>query len=316
MTAVLALDAGKSGCRAAAFVDGVRGPTARGPGIENVARPGALEQIREALTVALQGVHHPDRYLAVCLGLTGVLDAGAHARAVVGVLHDLVPARRVVVTSDVVTSYCGALGLRPGVVVAAGTGAITLAAGADGTLARVDGWGYLLDDAGSAFAIGRAGLREALRAGDGRGGSPTLHAAAIAEFGDLASIVERVYGAENPARTVARFARQVSVAAHAGDPVALDLLREAGRDLGRAATAAAERVLDLDTSIAVSWHGGVFDAGPAVLGPFLATVRAGLPACDPRPPRGDGLDGAAALAAAEGPTVVDGFLATDDRVDA
>jgi glucosamine kinase len=317
VTAVLAIDAGKSGCRAARFVDGTRGSTASGPGIENVAKPGALTQIRDALTTTLAGLPDTDRPAAVCMGLTGVLEPGSHARAVAELLHELVPVtRRVVVTSDVVTSFCGALGLRPGVVVAAGTGAITLAASPAGALARVDGWGYLLDDAGSAFELGRAGLREALRAADGRGGSPALHAAALATFGDLVGLTDRVYGAQNPARTIAAFAMQVSDAADAGDPVASRLLGDAGRELARSAVAAASRVLDVGTSVAVSWHGGVFDAGPALLEPFLTDLRAAIPTADPHPPRGDGLDGAAALAAAAGPTVVDRLLTTSERVDA
>jgi glucosamine kinase len=316
MSRVLAIDAGKSSTRAVVVGDGHRGPTAHGPGFENLARPGAPDQVRAALAATLADLPDPLRYDAACIGLTGVLTRDGHARIVSDLLHDLVVARRVLVTSDVVTSFCGALGLRPGVVVAAGTGAITLAAGADGSLARVDGWGYLLDDAGSAFEIGRAGLREALRAADGRGGSPALHAAALTTFGDLARITDVVYGAENPARTVAAFAREVSAAAEAGDPTAVRLLAAAAESLAHSAVAAATRVLDLARPVAVSWHGGVFGAGPLILDPFLDRVRATMPTARPRPPRGDALDGAAALATAAGPTVVDALVTTSDRVGA
>jgi glucosamine kinase len=316
MTRVLAIDAGKSSTRAAVVADGRRGPSAHGPGFENLARPGARDQVRAALAATLAALPDPHRYDAVCIGLTGVLTRDGHAQVVSDLLHDLVVARRILVTSDVVTSFCGALGLEPGVVVAAGTGAITLAAGPDGSLARVDGWGYLLDDAGSAFDIGRAGLREALREADGRGGSPALHAAALAAFGDLARITNVVYGAENPARTVAAFAREVSAAAEAGDPTAVRLLAAAGDDLAHSAVAAATRVLDLEQPVVVSWHGGVFGAGRLVLDPFLERVRTTMPTAHPRPPRGDALDGAAALATADGPTVVDALVTTSDRVGA
>jgi glucosamine kinase len=316
MNRVLAIDAGKSSTRAAVVDDGHRGPTTHGPGFENLARPGARDQVRAALAATLAGLPDPHRYDAACIGLTGVLTRDGHAGVVSDLLHELVVARRVLVTSDVATSFCGALGLQPGVVVAAGTGAITLAAGPDGTLARVDGWGYLLDDAGSAFEIGRAGLREALRAADGRGGSPALHAAAVATFGDIARITDVVYGAENPARTVAAFAREVTAMAETGDPTAVRLLAAAGEELAHSAVAAATRALDLEQPVAVSWHGGVFGAGPLVLEPFLDQVRAAMPTARPRPPRGDALDGAAALATAAGPTVVDALVTTSDRVDA
>lgn len=61
-----------------------------------------------------------------------------------------------------VTAYLAANGTRHGVVVAAGTGVVTLGVGPEG-VARVDGWGHLLGDAGSAYWIGRAGLDAALR---------------------------------------------------------------------------------------------------------------------------------------------------------
>ena len=74
------------------------------------------------------------------------------------------------IASDGVTSLLGALGERDGAVVAAGTGTICVARRGE-RLAKVDGWGALLGDAGSGFAIGRAGLEAALRNADGRGGS-------------------------------------------------------------------------------------------------------------------------------------------------
>src|SRR5699024_11905009 len=50
------------------------------------------------------------------------------------------PAAHAAVTSDAITSHAGALDGRPGVVCAAGTGAVTLAIGTDNTFHRVDGW--------------------------------------------------------------------------------------------------------------------------------------------------------------------------------
>lgn len=311
---VLAIDAGKTGCRAATFGGGGRSPIASGPGIENVVAPGGLAQIRWALEQTIADLTVDGPFETVCLGLTGVLQPGGHARAVAGLMHDMKLARRCIVTSDSVTTYCGALGLRPGVVVAAGTGAIGLAVGGEGQLARVDGWGYLLDDAGSAFEIGRAGLREALRVSDGRGGSPVLHAAATAAFGDSDGILAAVYGSANPARTVAGFAREVTAAALAGDAVAAGLLRGAATALASTCTAAAEQVLDVTAPVAVSWQGGVFRAGDLVTVPFLDALAIALPTARPERPRGDALDGAAALASAPGPTVLDPLLEIAERV--
>lgn len=311
---ILAIDGGKTGSRAVSFGPEGRGQTSAGPGIENVVAPGALAQIRAALEVAIGDLAHRTPFDVVCLGLTGVLQPGGHAVAVTNLLEDMRLARRVIVTSDSVTTFCGALGLRPGVVVAAGTGTIGLAVGADGRLARVDGWGYLLDDAGSAFEIGRAGLREALRAADGRGNCEALRDAAEEAFGDADAILAAVYGATNPARVVAGFAREVTAAALAGDDTAAGLLRDAGRALAATCVAAATRVLDVEQPVPVSWQGGVFRAGDLVIDPFREAVVAALPTARPEPPRGDALDGAAALAAAPSTTAFDALLERSERV--
>lgn len=306
---LLAIDAGKTGTRAARYVGGLRGRVVVGPGIANVATEGGLDQIRTVLTGLVQELSDLEDDDAVCIGMTGVLAPDHYARTVADVLAELVGARRIAVTSDVVTNYCGALGPSPGVVVAAGTGSIILAVGSDGTLARVDGWGYLLDDSGSAFEIGRRGLREVLRATDGRGGSTALLDRATHTFGSAEVLVEQVYGAANPARVIAAFAREVTAAATDGDDVSIRLLAEAGEHLADSALAAAARVFGPDTDVVMSWQGGVFNAGELVLAPFRSRVSQGRAGVTFRPPAGDALDGAAAIAGLREPTVLDALVA-------
>ena len=95
------------------------------------------------------------------------------------------------IASDGLTALLGAIGRRDGVVVAAGTGTACLAR-RGARFAKVDGWGSLLSDAGSGFAIGRAGLDAALREYDGRGGSERLMEAARERFGEM----DRMAGAD------------------------------------------------------------------------------------------------------------------------
>jgi N-acetylglucosamine kinase-like BadF-type ATPase len=112
--------------------------------------------------------------------------------------------------------------------VAAGTGTVCVARGPR-RWAKVDGWGSLLGDAGSGFAIGRAGLDAALRHVDGRGGSAVLLKAAERRFGPAPALVERIHAAPVPTRAVASFAADVAREAAAGDGVAAAILREADR---------------------------------------------------------------------------------------
>ena len=51
-----------------------------------------------------------------------------------------------------------AFGAGPGIIVIAGTGSIAYGRDANGTTARVGGWGFAVSDEGSAHWIGRAAI--------------------------------------------------------------------------------------------------------------------------------------------------------------
>lgn len=293
----LVIDGGKTGCRALLYHhDTAAGAVVHGPGIPGIAEAGGtVDSFAAALAPLAAQLTLPEAPLAsVCIGVTGVLEPGPAAELVAGAVHRLIPTRAVLVTSDVVTSYCGAVGLRPGVVTAAGTGTIALAAG-DRGVARVDGWGYLLGDAGSGFAIGRRGLDAALRAHDGRDGSAILAAFAKQDFGSLEDIVRAVYGAANPVSTVAAFAERVATAARDGDEVAQSIWREAAAEIAHTTLAAARRAGSDGEPLTMSWTGSLFDAEDLLLEPLLGYLS-GLVL--PAAPLGSALDGGHHLATA------------------
>jgi hypothetical protein len=59
----------------------------------------------------------------------------------------------------------------------------------------------------------------------------------------------------------------------------------------------------------VSWSGGLFSAeGDLLLDPFLDRLSGLLPGCVPTPPEGDALEGAARLAAPDGPGPLGQFV--------
>ena len=202
---------------------------------------------------------------------------------------------RVTIASDGVTSLLGALGESLGVVVAAGTGTVCVARGPQ-RWAKVDGWGSLLGDDGSAFAIGRRGLNSALREFDGRGGSQALLAAAAERFGEPGEMAEAVYRSPVATRTVASFARDVAQVAAQGDAEARSILEDAGRDLAVTACAALKRAFGPGEAAVVSYSGSVFSAGPPLLDSFTEELRRRRPDADLVAPQGDSLAGAALLA--------------------
>jgi N-acetylglucosamine kinase-like BadF-type ATPase len=200
---------------------------------------------------------------------------------------------RVLMAHDSVTSYLGALGDERGVVVASGTGVVTLAVG-EQSVARVDGWGNLLGDAGSGYWIGRAALEAVMRAHDGRGPATALTAAALAEFPDLEHAYITLQSDPGRVRRIARYARDVAELAGT-DEVAASICDDAARELVLSVSTALERVGEADqASPVVCALGGVLRA-EAITSRFTAELRLRWPEVDIRQPLGSGLDGAALL---------------------
>ncbi|WP_139720968.1 N-acetylmuramic acid 6-phosphate etherase [Serinicoccus chungangensis] len=284
---LLAVDLGKTGARGR-WRSGGEVREAAGPGVVGLAAADGVEQV-VGVVRSLTGALGLDgsRVGVLAVGLVGYHAASARREALAAALLDQV-ADTVVLTGDVTTTFVGAVGDRPAVVVAAGTGAVALAADGAGRTAVRDGWGFLLGDDGSGYAVGRAGLRAALEHRDGRGGSAALERAATRRFGDLAGLPSAVHSAEHPSRLVASFARDVADAARAGDDAAVRIWAEAGAALARTAVAARDAV---DPGLPVCLAGGLAEVGPLLTEPFAAAVGGTV-----LPAAGTSLDGAETLA--------------------
>ncbi|MCB5906262.1 N-acetylglucosamine kinase [Streptomyces pinistramenti] len=236
-----------------------------------------------------------DGFAAVCVGAAGMVTLGQDLRATLpAALATAFGARRLALAADAVTAYAGALGQRPGAVIAAGTGLIALGADVTGGWRRADGWGHLLGDCGSGAWIGRAGLEAALRAHDGRtGGSRALLECAEAEFGPAGGLPGKLYPRPDRPAVLASFAPRVAQCAD-GDEVAAGILRDAARHIADAAAA----VCPADGAGPVAWTGGLFRMGEPLLGPLRAALAARLPGVVCTEAAGSPLDGALTLAAA------------------
>ncbi|MEU2713282.1 BadF/BadG/BcrA/BcrD ATPase family protein [Streptomyces sp. NPDC007205] len=294
----LAVDSGGSGLRIAVGVPG-RAPAARRASREPVrtdARgidPAHLmaQLVPLARTSATEaGISRLDTAVVGAAGFAGLGDA-LRAELPNALAREL-GVRQVALAADAVTAYVGALGQRPGAVLAAGTGLI--AVGTDLTAwHRADGWGHLLGDCGSGAWIGRAGLEAALRAHDGRdGGSAPLLACAQEQFGPVRGLPGLLYPRSDRPAVLASFAPRVAVCA-AQDPVAADILRAAARHMAESAAA----VCPADGTPQVALTGGLFRLGDPLLVPLREELTSRLPHARQVPAEGDPLHGAVRIAA-------------------
>ncbi len=218
----------------------------------------------------------PQPCAAVYLGLSGV-EAGTPEAATAGrIAAGLVRAGVISAANDGASALAGALLGKPGVVVIAGTGAISLGVNESGEEAFSGGWGWLLGDEGSAFDLGRRGLLAALRAWDGRAPSTLLQERfqahfAVAHYFDIKRII---FSSPLDARLFADLAPIVVGAAQAGDTVAQAIVREGAYELAQSAAAVIQRLRFTSVSVPVAPFGGVFRAGAIVLRPFKRRLRA------------------------------------------
>jgi glucosamine kinase len=296
VSALLAVDGGQSALRMALVEGGRAERVAEVEGFSHAAGdrlPGLVAAVADARDAL--GVDGP--VARICLGLTGAPGSGELRARLGALISARLDGAAVALGPDMVTAHAGALAGEPGVVVAAGTGAVVLGVAADGTAHRADGLGYLLGDDGSGFAIGRAGVRAALRARERRGPATALHEAAIACFGDLGDLPARVYASPAPVRQLAAFAPAVAAAARAGDAVAAAIWRDAVDRLLDTTVAVVRRTFPEAAAgtVPVSCSGRLFDVEDLLRAPFADGLRRRCPAAAFRPPLGDSLAGAVRL---------------------
>jgi N-acetylglucosamine kinase-like BadF-type ATPase len=176
------------------------------------------------------------------------------------------------------------------VVVASGTGVVTLAVGAT-AVARIDGWGNLSGDAGSAYWIGRAALDSVMRAYDGRGPATALTALMLVEFPDLEMAYLDLQADPLRVSRIAAYSRRVTELAGT-DAVAASICDSAAAELVLSAATGLRRVGEADrVSPVVCGIGGVLRA-PEIAARFDRGLREIWPDVDIRPAVANALDGA------------------------
>ncbi len=121
----------------------------------------------------------------------------------------------------------------PGCILIAGTGSVGFGQNADGQSVRVGGWGHLIDDLGSGYALGRAALALTVQTLDGRANAQMLSQAICKATNSksIQDILKYVYYSGRDKSAVAALAESVIVCAQSGDESSMDLLRQGVSDL-------------------------------------------------------------------------------------
>lgn len=237
--------------------------------------------------------------LDACKGLT-VGAAGVSNARVSSFLTDRIRAAgyggKLSIVGDHEIALAGAI-RGAGAVLIAGTGAVCCGRNASGGRTRVGGFGHLIDDGGSGYAIGRDILSAVVRAQDGRGEPTCLTELTLKRLGakDAYGIVTWLYASGTGKKEVAALAPLLQEALSRQDRTALEIAKKAARELAELAVAA-WRNLGLNEG-ELAFTGSVLKYYPAVRDEVCRLCAEACPAMTILPaPRGTAVEGAVRLA--------------------
>jgi N-acetylglucosamine kinase-like BadF-type ATPase len=301
MRFVIGVDGGGTKTTAAVVGDdlSVLGAGTSGPSNYRSADVASCSQnIADAVTQALCAAKVPlERIDAICTCLAGFdteLDLPVPQQAITLLGY----CGAVILENDVVGAWASATDGGPGIVAIAGTGATALGMNADGAFWRVDGWDYLLGDAGSGYRIGLAAIYEAMKMLDGRR-QPTRLLDRLATFYgvDGALAMRRLADSGGLGKLrIADFARCVAEAANEGDSVAQDILRQAASEIANDIEAVVTQLAMKETTFPIGIVGSVFKSTTWVLDPLRMAVKCIAPQATVGTPRHSPEVGAAIVA--------------------
>jgi N-acetylglucosamine kinase-like BadF-type ATPase len=168
-------------------------------------------------------------------------------------------AEAVHVDSDARAAFHDAFATDAGILLISGTGSSALGRGVDGSWVTVGGWGDLLGDEGSGYAMGMAALRALVRGEDGRSmetglRDPILDALGVNPPEDLIAWIATANKAE-----VAALVPIVCGQAEAGDEVAVTIVENAVEDLVAHVLTVVRRLGPWPGRPAVALAGGLID---------------------------------------------------------
>jgi len=199
----------------------------------SIGKEKAAQHLSEAIEAALKAARvSSDQVAAICLSMSGV-DRPEDAEMIQSWVLPTLPKAKIDVHNDAVAALVsGTNGHLFGVVVISGTGTITYGVNKEGKAERASGWGPLLGDQGSGYAIGFSILSSVVQAVDGRGPATSLVDAVFSKLNiqNGQDLIPWAYSSVAWER-FAQLAPLAATAARNGDEVAQKILEDQAQAL-------------------------------------------------------------------------------------
>lgn len=237
--------------------------------------PRARAVLKEAADRLVQKTGAREAFLAIG---SSALDGYAEPELLKAFCGDAFDPQKTFMCGDVVAGLYGLTFGDPGVIIVSGTGMMGAALDSDKNFIFSGGLGYLLNDEGGCYGIGREGVLAAVRALEKVGPATVLsdRFSDFYGFSDYRAFIPRLYETENVNAYVASFAKEVLRAAREGDAAAESIVARAISTLA----SHADRLLNeisFETSV-LGVYGGLFEKNPDILARFQEAVAKKRPA--------------------------------------
>ncbi len=216
--------------------------------------------------------------VAATLGLAGVRRTDIRERVRESFIERY-RIRKTHVTTDADIALYGTTLGKPGAVVIAGTGSICLGVNAAGEKAIAGGWGPIAGDEGGGRGIADQALHRIAKASDGRGERTKLSEQAAEYFraSSVENLIGAIYAPQMDNSRIAGFARLVVETAIEGDKIAVEIINDAGRELGTAAVAVLKRLGLEKQKVPIGCVGSIFGAGRLLTAPMIEIINKTAP---------------------------------------
>ena len=245
-----------------------------GAGRVNVLEPEAgAHVLADVATLALANARVTDLPAALCCALSGAGRDPERSR-----LEQALSALRIAGQVHVVTDFEGALhdavGAGPGILIISGTGSSAWGRSADGRCIRAGGWGHIIGDEGSGYALGRVALMLAMREFDGRGENARFMDAVLAQTKVISEDGLVRWAAAATKADIAALAPIIFNAAAQGALSAQDAIDDAAAEIAMHVAALYDRLGPWDEPPAVALSGGLVEPGRPLREPVLREIEA------------------------------------------
>lgn len=189
------------------------------------------ERFRGLLAELFDAVVQAGECEKICIGAAGISNPRVK-EIILETAYKYGLSERLLLKGDQDIALYGAMSGKSGAILIAGTGSICTGRGKKSKTVRTGGWGHLIDDAGSGYAIGRDVLKAVVRAYDGRE-EKTLLTELVYRYwqvADMEGLIAKTYSTADKSN-IAALSRLAEEGAGQGDRAARQLLQKNAAEL-------------------------------------------------------------------------------------